>query len=321
MTFTRQAAAEMRHRLVESLGDLSHIRVATFHSLALQQLVTATQMRICGPAEQMALLRLAAQAHLPDSEFRSFQSAADAYTSGQSDSLAKEEYQLAYDAYLQLLGDHSAVDFGHGVLRAVEGMESGTLRPFPCHHLLVDEVQDIDPTQVRWVIAHTSAGAQLTIVGDDDQSIYAFRHALGYRGMRALEAHHRSSRVELVVNYRSHREILGLAVRLINHNQERVPKDLLAAKGPGGSVSLHSRYWTDVDEDFAVARHVAATKDPWAVIARTNRKLDRVAHSLRMLRVPFSRPGRTQGRRRVRARGRPPPPTVGVQMQGCNHSA
>jgi len=294
VTFTRQAAAELRARMEGQLETLSRMRVATFHSLALQQLLSHDQSRICGPAEQLALLRLAAQAHLPDIEFRAFQAAADAFTSGHASALDRADYQLAYDAYLELMAEHSAVDFGHGVLKAVEAMERDELTPFACDYLLVDEVQDIDPIQVRWVYAHTRAGAQLMIVGDDDQSVYAFRSALGYRGMKQIGEHHSAIRINLSINYRSHQEVLGLASRLISHNTQRVAKRLTSARGPGGSVKLHSRYWTDVDEDHAVAATLGSSNDQWAIIARTNRKLDRVAHALRSMNIPFTRPGRTQ---------------------------
>jgi superfamily I DNA/RNA helicase len=293
VTFTRQAAAELRRRLEEQLTDLADIRVATFHSLALQQWLGANRARIVNPHESLALLRLAAQAHLPDKQFREFQAAADAYTSGDESALDTAGFQSAYDAYLELLAEHTAVDFGHGVLKTVQGMEDGSLATLPCDFLLVDEVQDIDPTQVRWVLAHTQAGAQLTIVGDDDQSIYGFRAALGVRGMTYMQKHHDAQKIQLVINYRSHQEILRLAVALINRNRIRVAKELTSAKGPGGSVKLHARYWTDRHEDDAIASHLLRCPGKWAVIARTNRKLDRIAHALRAHNIAFSRPGRT----------------------------
>jgi len=293
VTFTRQAAAELRRRLEEKLANLANVRVATFHSLALQQMLINNRVRICSPTEQLALLQLAAQAHLAEKDFPAFRSAADAYTSGQPSALDRADFQLTYDAYLELLAGHSAIDFGQGVLSAVEGMESGEIRPYPCDYLLVDEVQDIDPTQVRWVMAHTAAGATLTIVGDDDQSIFGFRSAMGIRGMTFIQDRHSAERIELTINYRSHLEILSLAVRLINHNLKRVPKQLASAKGAGGAVRLHSRYWSDEDEDEAIATHLQRTPGEWAVIARTNRKLDRIAHALRSLGIRFSRPGRT----------------------------
>ena len=67
VTFTRQAAAELRKRLEERVASLAHLRVSTFHSLALQQLLSNKDARICGPSEQVALLRRAAAGTLSDS--------------------------------------------------------------------------------------------------------------------------------------------------------------------------------------------------------------------------------------------------------------
>lgn len=294
VTFTRQAAGELGRRLEKKLVDLARVRIATFHALALQQVILNDQTRICSPSEQLVLQRLAAQAHLPDKDFMRFRSAVDSYTSGNLSALDCSAFQLAYESYLELLAEHSAIDFGQALLRAVKGMRAGTIKPYPCDYLLVDEVQDIDPTQVRWVREHTDAGATLMIVGDDDQSIYGFRSALGIRGMRYLGEAHSASEVFLSTNYRSHVEILGLAMSLIGQNAERVAKDLRSAKGAGGSVKLHSRYWKDLDEDEAIVNHLRSSEKPWAVIARTNRKLDRIGHALRTLKVPFVRPGRTR---------------------------
>lgn len=294
VTFTRQAADELRRRLTRKMASLARLRVATFHSLALQQLMGQSSSRICGPSEQQALLRGIAEAHLLPEDVRRFQQAADAYASGVSSALDNPDFQAAYDAYLELLAKHSALDVSHAILSAVNAMEAGEIHPFPCDYLLVDEVQDIDPTQIRWVVAHTKNGARLTVVGDDDQSIYGWRHSQGYRGMRQLEKHHRATVITLSTNYRSHDPVLGLAIRLIGHNVNRVPKDLFSAKGPGGSAHLHSRFWSDHDEALSCIEHAKAYDGKFAIIARTNRKLNLVASLLAEQEIPFSRPGGNQ---------------------------
>jgi superfamily I DNA/RNA helicase len=294
VTFTRQAAMELQKRVKEKLASLANVRISTFHSLALQQLLLSQDIRICGPSEQLALLRQAAAAYLPDKRFREFQTAVDAYTSGAMSALDQPEYQSAYDTYLDLLTEYTAVDFGHSILQASNGMDAGRLNPFPCQYLLVDEVQDIDPTQIRWVIGHTRNGAQLTVVGDDDQSIYGWRQATGYRGIQKLRRELAATVINLSINYRSHREVLGLSSKLIDCNRYRVPKNLYSARGSGGSVSLHSKYWTDLDELEGLSSHVVRSGGKWAVIARSNRQLDRLAIHLRDLNIKYSRPGRAQ---------------------------
>jgi len=224
VTFTRQAAGELRRRLEEKVASLAYLRVATFHSLALQQLLAISNTTICGPSQQLALMRRAASRWLPESKFVEFRQAVDAHTSGALSALNNSDFQKTYDEYLELLAEHAATDFGQGVLMAAEGMETGALAPLLCDHLLVDEVQDIDKTQIRWIRAHTTRGATLTVVGDDDQSVYAFRNAQGHAGMQHLQQAHQASLVTLSVNYRSHSEILGMAKKLIDKNIRPCPR-------------------------------------------------------------------------------------------------
>ena len=119
---------------------------------------------------------------------------------------------------------------------AVEGMEQGTIPPYPFTYLLVDEFQDTDPLQYRWIELHAKAGSIVTVVGDDDQSIYAFREALGYRGMESFITEFDAKPVVLGSNYRCRAEILSAADRVIRNNVDRIAKVLRAEKGAGGSV-------------------------------------------------------------------------------------
>lgn len=294
VTFTRQAARELRERLSKKMATLARTRVATFHSLALQQILSGSDARICKPGDQMALLRRAWFEFGDDEGFRGFASAVDAVAAGGPSALDNLDYLSAYDRYLELLLHLSVIDFSQAILKAVSAMRSGELTPIPCQYLLVDEVQDIDGTQLKWVIAHTDQGACLTVVGDDDQSLYGFRHSLGFGGMRRITQALEAEVITLSVNYRSHSEILEAASQLIGENTNRIPKALSAAKGPGGRILLHDRCWTDVDEAERLAANLGSSREPCAVIARTNAKLDRVASVLDEKEIPYSRPGRAR---------------------------
>ena len=90
--------------------------------------------------------------------------------------------EAIYIAYQDTLASEGAMDFADIVLSAVQKISSGELLTLPVRWLLVDEAQDMDEVQVAWVKAHGLAGIEVTLVGDDDQSLYAFRHAMGYAG-------------------------------------------------------------------------------------------------------------------------------------------
>ena len=290
-TFTRQAANEVRERLTATLPSLADMRVATFHSFALQQILSAGTVRLCSPADQIALMRRAWLEVCTSCSLTSFCQAVEALTSGASAGLTEVEHAAAYDRYLELLLQHSAIDFSQAILRSVSGMASGSLAPLPCRHILVDEVQDIDSTQLQWLHAHIEAGATLTSVGDDDQAIYGWRHSLGFEGMSLICRRYRAEIITLSTNYRSHREILSWADRLIAHNEHRIPKSLTSSRGPGGAVYLHDQCWTDLEEAQLVARYAEEARDGFAVIARTNLKLDAVASELTHRQIPFTRHG------------------------------
>lgn len=293
VTFTRQAAAELRKRLEGRVANLQQVKVATFHALALHQLILSDTKRICGPSQQVALLRQASRAFVPHEEFRLFQDAVDQHTSGQSDALANLDHQSAYDAYLDLLEKNKVVDFSQGILDVVKGMDEGSIRPLPTEHLLVDEVQDIDPVQLRWILHHASQTNSLTAVGDDDQSIYSFRNSLGHKGMRTLQRKLDAQLLFLNTNYRSHTEILGLSSKLIAHNNHRIPKELFSDLGSGGTVNLHTHFLSGPDETMGVVDRIQESPDTqWAIIARTNAKLDPVQTELRRRKIPHSRPGK-----------------------------
>lgn len=292
VTFTREAAREIRSRLARALPSLDGIRVATFHAFALQQLMAAGGIRICSPSDQVSLMRRAWLECCAQTAFSSFQATVESLSCGGSTEDLGLEQASAYDRYLELLLEFSAVDFAQAILRAVSGMGSGEVRPVPCRHLLVDEVQDIDAAQLDWLDQHVRAGALITAVGDDDQAIYGFRHSLGFQGMGRICRRYSTKLITLSTNYRSHSEILSWATRLIGHNRDRLDKTLSAHRGPGGAVLLHDNLQTDLEEAALIALHAAEARDPFAVIARTNRHLDVIAAALVEREVPFDRPGR-----------------------------
>ena len=185
------------------------------------------------------------------------------------------------------------MDFSDMLLKAVEGMESGQIKPYPLRYLLVDEFQDTDPIQTRWVMCHHRAGAVLTVVGDDDQSIYAFRSAMGYEGMRSFVLKTNARQIVLGKNYRCRSEILGVADILIRNNKSRIPKQLVAAKGPGGSVKTKVLLGPVEEAEFVSESIGDPTKCSNAVLARNNKDLDIIESILSADGKPYYRPSDT----------------------------
>jgi DNA helicase-2/ATP-dependent DNA helicase PcrA len=220
------------------------------------------------------------------------------------------ELAAAYEAYEALMRAADRLDFGDQVYRALR-----LLREHPSvleaergryRYILVDEFQDTNHAQwelVRMLAEGTKPN--VTVVGDDDQSIYRFRGAalsniLGFRA-----SYRRAASIVLVDNFRSRQPILDASHRLIEHNnpdrleaREGLDKRLKArasfarAVAQDGPMELLT-FATGSDEADGVAERIAASMragrraGEHAILVRGNRDADPFLRSLNMLRVPW----------------------------------
>ena len=218
------------------------------------------------------------------------------------------ELAAAYEAYEGLLRAADRIDFGDQV-----GLALQLLRDHPdvlaaersrYRYVLVDEFQDTNHAQFELVrLLAPAPSGNVTVVGDDDQSIYRFRGAalsniLGFRA-----AYRRTGRVVLTDNFRSPQPILDAAYRLIRHNdpdrlevRERIDKHL-RARGPTGPArdgqvtSLAFGTTSDEADGIAdrIAASVAAGRRPGdhAILVRGNRDADPYLRALSLRRIPW----------------------------------
>ncbi len=241
VTFSKDAAVELRDRILAlARADAKkRLLAGTFHSLAYKQLG-----RRDGGAPDIAtdgdrtglLIQVLSDIGL-DWKVEDAIAAIEAIKTnfGQVQSGSAEE--MLYRGYQDSLDRNGKIDFQDMLRLAVEGMQNGTIEPYPFTYLLVDEFQDTDPLQYQWIALHAQAGSIVTVVGDDDQSIYGFRSALGFRGMESFIRQFDAQPVVLGNNYRCHAEILGAADRIIRNNRDRIPKELVAHKARAGRFS------------------------------------------------------------------------------------
>ena len=292
VTFTRDAAREVRTRLEQRVPQaIARVEAQTFHAVAIRHCLASGLFRqLLGPAQQAALLRRAwnhAAATIP---WETFRRVADARTSGLATPSPDPCFETAFEYYLELLETHAALDLGNVIVRSAQAIRAGTLPPVPCSYIMVDEAQDVSPAQMEWAFAHAERGAVTVVVGDDDQAIYGWRGALGHAALDQMVRRLEARLITLQVNYRSHSEILGLASRLICNNSGRVTKELEAHRGPGGSVTLLPCADSQQEVEEIVER-VRRSPGDWAILARSNFKLDHVEQGLIRAQVPYVRPG------------------------------
>ena len=201
-----------------------------------------------------------------------------------------------YGAYDEQCQREGVVDFPELLVRSYELLSRNEIlrehyaRRF--RHILVDEFQDTNRLQYRWLKLFRSQDAKFFCVGDDDQSIYAFRGA-HVGNMADFEREFRVARViRLEQNYRSHGNILDAANALIANNRNRLGKNLWTSAGKGepvrvfeGESDADEARWI-VEEVQALARESTALSQ-MAVLYRSNAQSRVVEHALFSQSIPY----------------------------------
>lgn len=306
VTFTKEGAEEMRKRLLKSLADAGmrspteeRLVVATFHSIAIRHLKRhGLKTKVLSPPAQSALYRDAViTANVDKDEWGDVQKEFEKvmYSVDQDKVDVKPITMKVVVRYRQLLKATGQIDLYTIMRDCALRVHDGSMPPLPFTDMLVDEGQDTDDLQRLWIFAHARAGCRVTIVGDDDQSIYEWRNALGFEGMRSFLDTFRAHRIELGDNFRCRAEILAPASLLIGHNKQRLGKKLLARRGRGGAIGAFRAASGD-DQNSLLADLIEAAPENHqdvAVLARTNRSLDTLEIVLRMRGIAYTRLGKS----------------------------
>lgn len=304
VTFTDASAKEARARISKILNPakMKRVFVATFHSHAIEQLRRAGRLgRILSPHESTDLLKRA----LADcgSSMDPVEAEAELQTAKATPLFSGEEKDFikAYEKRKLL---HRGIDLQDVIREAVNGMRATSsdkhIPPLTATHVLCDEYQDVDWNQLHWLLCYMEFGAVVTVVGDDDQSVYGWRNALGHEAMREFIGRFSPTVVNLEVNYRSRREIIQSATCLIRNNTSRMDKTVVSKIGDGGEVSIvkeadkegeAAMVVDSIIEDAQVNgfEYNAIPVGRWGVIARNNRDLWLVAALLRKVGIPFTK--------------------------------
>ena len=262
VTFTNKAAKEMLVRLSSMTPvNTRGMWIGTFHGLCNRMLrahyrdANLPQLfQIMDTQDQLALIKRLYKAHgidderFPPRQLQHFIAGAkeeglrpNQVEAGDDTARRQVEHYALYDAMCQREG---VVDFAELLLRSYEllaqhdGLREHYRRRFS--HLLVDEFQDTNVLQYKWLKLLAGEHTAVFAVGDDDQSIYAFRGA-NVANMQHFERDFARPDmpvriVKLEQNYRSHGNILDAANALIRHNQTRLGKNLWTTDDKGEPV-------------------------------------------------------------------------------------
>ncbi|NUL48448.1 DNA helicase PcrA [Cellulosimicrobium funkei] len=292
ITFTNKAAAEMRERISALIGPAAQkMWISTFHSSCVRILrreATTVGLKsnfsIYDSADSLRLVTSIAKAHDLDPKKFAPKALLNRISALKNELVDAEDHSATvsesepfaqavaavYRDYTQRLRQANAMDFDDLI-----GMTVNMFEAFPAvldnyrrrfRHVLVDEYQDTNHAQYRLVRLLTgpagepegveTAGGELTVVGDSDQSIYAFRGA-DIRNIVEFEQDYLdATTIKLEQNYRSTQTILDAANAVISKNPKRRPKSLWTAEGAGPKITGYA-----AENESAEAEWIATTID------------------------------------------------------------
>jgi len=314
VTFTNKAAKEMLTRISAMLPiNTRGMWVGTFHGLANRLLRThyreaglPQSFQILDSQDQLSAIKRLMKAMNVDTE-KYEPKKVQRFINGNKeaglrarDVEAFDEYSMRlaelYEAYDTQCQREGVADFPELLLRAYELLYRN--EPLRQHyqdrfrHILIDEFQDTNTLQYRWLKLFAGSHTALFAVGDDDQSIYAFRGA-NTANMAEFEREFAHGNViKLEQNYRSHGHILTAANTLISQNAHRLGKNLWTAEGEGEPIRIFDAY-SDQDEASFVVDEVRALNregvnlSDMALLYRSNAQSRVLEHALFSASVPY----------------------------------
>jgi DNA helicase-2/ATP-dependent DNA helicase PcrA len=318
VTFTNKAAKEMLTRICAMLPiNARGMWVGTFHGLCNRMLRTHHRdaglpqtFQILDTADQLsAIKRLLKTLNVDDEKYppknlQYFINGAKEEGLRAKDVEVNDDYNRRfvelYAAYDEQCQREGVVDFPELLLRCYELLVRN--QPLREHyqarfkHVLVDEFQDTNKLQYRWLKLLAGFGTPepgaIFAVGDDDQSIYAFRGA-NVGNMRDFEQEFRvQNLIKLEQNYRSHGHILNAANALIKHNSRRLGKELWTDAGEGETVRVYEAM-TDGQEAQWLVEEVKSLiaegygRSEIAVLYRSNAQSRVIEHALFNAAIPY----------------------------------
>ena len=274
VSFTRDSAAELKSRILASVPNPSDVRqrlsVGTFHAIALEQLRRSDiRLKLLSDTESHLMLERAVALTGLDISLEEARQAVDFGLAG-GKLPERGPWAVVFQAWQNLMQRVGAHDLGSILPLAVDGMKHGRVRPLMADVILADECQDADDAQLEWLLLHARAGSVVTIVGDDDQAIYGWRKARGHAGMMAFQKALDARLLQLDINFRCRQEILDFAGKILIPVRDRVAKNLKAARGKGGKVSVFFATSRAEEAEAAVRWCAQTPESSTAILVRSN---------------------------------------------------
>ena len=326
LTFTNKAAAEMKVRIQESIS-CDGVNVGTFHSIGARMLRMHiaslndnynSSFTIYDTVDQKSVIKEVIE-NLNLSEFKElnigflkmqidkFKNANLSIKDIESKAQTFEDEKIAevYKAYCDTLKSNNALDFNDLLLLPIRLLkENKKILDYyqnSWKYVLVDEFQDTNSPQFEIVSLLAGKHQNITVVGDDDQSIYGWRGAnIDNILTNFQDVFAKNIEIKLEKNYRSTQRILDGAWSVVSNNKNRAEKKLVATKGKGEKISLIST-GSDEEESNAICDSIKSeiklnknTFKDFAVLYRTNAQSRSIEQAMVKEGLPYNIVGGTK---------------------------
>ena len=324
LTFTNKAANEMRQRINAIAGDnrAQYIRMGTFHSVfsrilrvEAERIGYSQNFTIYDDADQKSLIKaIIKELGLNDKVYKP-STVASRISMAKNDIITPDDYAndraimtrdfethmpdvaKVYKAYSERCRMANAMDFDdlltNTYLLLQENPDVLEKYATAFEYILVDEYQDTNAVQQKIVALLASRHNRICAVGDDAQSIYAFRGA-NIDNMLGFETAFKGTKVfKLEQNYRSTKRIVAAANSLIRHNMRQIKKDVFSENDEGEKLLLNMAY-SDKEEASIVCSEIKRTMkkqgcdyNEFAILYRTNAQSRSFEEALRKSSMPY----------------------------------
>lgn len=325
LTFTNKAAKEMKERVEKILvnREARNLYIGTFHSV-FARILRAEASRVGYPTSftiydtddaKSVLKTVINELHLDDKIYKPA-TVYNRISSAKNALVTAEEYAKdfglqqedaranrpaiaqIYTAYAKRCFKNGAMDFDDLLLQFYLILKN---HPDALHkyqhkfsHIMIDEYQDTNPAQYEIIKLLGAMHENVCVVGDDAQSIYAFRGATIENILLFRKDYDDVKVIKLEQNYRSTKQILNVANQVIGNNKGQIPKELWTENSEGDKIKL-VRTMTDNDEGKFVADAIQEQKlrnhffnRDFAILYRTNAQSRAMEESLRRMNIPYT---------------------------------
>lgn len=287
VTFTRSAAKEMKERLKKHLttSQLKQAKVATLDSCIVNMAKSYFRGKrfdlLVGASYTLVMIRIANEFAIQD--YTEVSTIIEYYLMQSGEKTFESKlHEDIYLTYQQVLASRRLPTFDLKSLAVFVvnklNENNQSIRPFPFSHAIIDEFQDTNMIQYRWIAAHARFGNTKIIgIGDDDQLLYRFNGALGFEAFSLLKSEHQADELPIDMCFRCAPNILQFGASVITKNTNRISKEFNSLKTiPNGLINVYKT----MDKLGWVSKLIPAQRTNTAILTRNNMVLTEVQNIL-----------------------------------------